>query len=110
MRKETKLLLVVVLLFSTLLGSIGQLLFKLGLTTTTILLYLLLGFLAYALSTVLYLYALGRMHLSWAYGMGGLSYVFASILALLILGEQISPLRWLGILVIAIGAALVGLS
>lgn len=110
MKENTKLMFIIILLFSTFLGSIGQLLFKLGLTPTTILIYLILGFLAYALSTVLYLYALGRMHLSWAYGMGGLSYVFASILALLILGEQISPLRWVGILVIAIGAALVGLS
>ena len=96
------------LLVSTFLGSMGQLLFKMGLAHS--LLVVLLGLLAYSLSTLIYLYILGRAHLSWTYGIGGLSYIFASILAFLVLGEKISVLRWIGIAVIAIGTVLVSVS
>ncbi len=97
-----------ILLASTLLGSAGQLLFKLGLSASAV--FMLLGLLAYGLSTLIYLYVLGRTHLSWTYGITGLSYVFASILALAVIGEQISAVRWLGIGIIAFGTVLVGIS
>lgn len=99
---------VAILLVSTLLGSAGQLLFKLGLSSSTV--FLLLGILVYGISTLIYLYILGRAHLSWTYGITGLSYIFASVFAMIFLGERISALRWLGIGVIAIGTALVGIS
>ncbi len=99
---------VAILLVSTLLGSAGQLLFKLGLSSSTV--FLLLGILVYGISTLIYLYILGRTHLSWTYGITGLSYIFASVLAMIFLGERISALRWLGIGIIAIGTALVGIS
>lgn len=100
------------LIASTLLGGAGQFLFKYGLNDSGIALvfYIVLGFLVYAVSTALYFYVLSRKSLSWAYGFGGLSYIFASVLAFLALGEIISPLRWLGIAVIAIGTAVVGFS
>ena len=97
-----------ILVVSTLLGSVGQLLFKIGLSTHFY--FILLGLVAYMLSTVIYLYILGRSHLRWTYGIGSLSYIFASILAFFILGEQISALRWLGIMIIVAGAAFVGFS
>ena len=62
------------------------------------------------ISTVIYFYVLGRTHLSWAYGFTGLSYIFASAIAFLFLGELVPGLRWLGIAIIAIGTALVGSS
>jgi len=108
MEKDNKKTLVMILLLSTFLGSLGQFFFKLGLATFAG--YVALGLVVYGLSTLIYLYILGRMHLSWTYGVGGLSYIFASLMGLFLLGEQISPLRWLGIVVIAIGTALVGLS
>ena len=106
---KTKKLLFAFLILSTLLASFGQLFFKLGIGSG-MLVYLAAGFAAYLFSTFFYLHALGHSHLSWAYGVGGLSYIFASILALFFLGETISPLRWLGILVIAFGTALVAIS
>lgn len=106
--EDKKRILFAVLICSTFLGSLGQFLFKLGLQTSII--YLAIGLVAYAISTVIYLFILGRMHLSWTYGVGGLGYIFASLLAFFLLQEQISPLRWAGIVVIAIGTALVGLS
>lgn len=107
-KNSSKKIMLAILLLSTFLGSLGQLFFKLGLIGSGW--YILVGLLAYAVSTLIFLYVLGRMHLSWTYGIGGLSYVFASLLAFLLLGEQITPVRWAGIVVIAIGTALVGLS
>jgi uncharacterized membrane protein len=65
---------------------------------------------AYGIATLVYLYILGRSHLSWAYGFVGFSYIFTTVLALIVLGENISAFRWLGVVVIAIGTALIGLS
>ncbi len=112
--KEGKRLFVSIALVSTLLGATGQFLFKLGVSDLSSIsgtaYYLALGIMAYGLSTILYFYILSRVHLSWAYSMGGISYILASIFAMLFLGENIVPLRWVGIAVIAIGVALVGLS
>lgn len=111
--KDGKRFFVMLLVCSTLLGSVGQLFFKVGLLNHSLpylLLFIILGIAAYGSSTVAYFYALGRSHLSWAYGFGGLSYIFTSILALLVLGEPITALRAAGIVSIAVGTALVGLS
>lgn len=113
MNKEAKGFFVVLLVVSTLLGAVGQLLFKIGVlnqSVTVVAAYVVVGFVAYAVSSLIYLYVLGRMHLSWAYGFGGLSYIFATIFAIVLLGETVSWLRWAGVLIIAVGTALVGLS
>ena len=111
-KQHTKKFFIMLLICSTTLGGIGQFLFKEGLLQSPVYLVvlLLLGLLAYAISTIAYFYALGRSHLSWAYSFGGISYVAASLLAAFVLGEAISPIRWLGILVIAIGTAIIGSS
>ncbi len=100
------------LIGSTLLGALGQLLFKVALAYYGMLFigYLALGLAAYGISTFIYLHVLGRTHLSWAYSFGGLSYIFASVLAVIVLGERVSPLRWLGIVIIAIGTAFIAVS
>ena len=55
----------------------------------------------------LYLLTLSWADLSFVMPLTALSYLFAAILAKVFLGEQISWLRWTGILVIVIGVALV---
>lgn len=110
---RSKRVFIVLLFFSTFLGAVGQVLFKLGVTNGTLALeavFLVLGLFAYLVSSAAYIYVLSRTHLSWAYGFGGLAYVFASLIAFGFLGELVSPLRWAGIAVIAIGTALIGLS
>ncbi|MDE1850815.1 MAG: hypothetical protein KGH54_03415 [Candidatus Micrarchaeota archaeon] len=110
---NTKIAFALVLVVSTLLGALGQLSFKIGVSSSTLTmmaLYVLLGFVVYGISTILYFYILGRTHLSWAYSFGGLSYIFTTILALSVLGEGIPLLRWAGVLVIALGVALIGVS
>ncbi|MCL4372038.1 EamA family transporter [Candidatus Marsarchaeota archaeon] len=97
------------LLGSTLLGAIGQVLFKYALAVN-MLLIIGVGILAYFFSTIIYFYVLTRANLSWAYSIGGLSYIFAVLLAATVLGETVTPLRWLGVLIISAGVVLVGAS
>lgn len=98
------------MLISAVLGGIGQLLFKYafqdGLFTITI----GAGLGIYAIATVLYFYVLSRTHLSWANSISGISYILAVILAATVLGEYVSFIRWMGVLVISIGVLLVGIS
>lgn len=110
--KERKIF-VLLLLISTLLGSIGQLFFKIGVDSVsyeTLIGYLFVGTVAYGIATPIYLYILGRTHLSWTYGFVGFSYIFTTILAAFILAEQVSFGMWVGVFVIAIGTALIGVS
>lgn len=110
--KQDKKLYVLMLFCSTMLGAAGQILFKLGVSSGTswLFVFLVTGLISYLVSTVIYFYVLSKTHLSWAYGFTGLSYIFASAIAFLFLGEQVPALRWTGILIIAVGTALVGSS
>ena len=109
---DSKSTYVALLLASTLLGAFGQILFKDGIVSAlaTLLLYVSIGVVFYLVSTVIYFYVISRTHLSWAYGFTGLSYIFASAIAFLFLGEHVPILRWAGILVITIGTVLIGSS
>ena len=75
-----------------------------------LLVWLVAGLVAYGISTLLYIMVLSRVNLSWAYGIGGLSYIFATILAYTVLMENIPPLRWAGVGVIFLGVLLIGWS
>lgn len=111
--KNEKLFFIVLLLVSTFLGSVGQLLFKIGVDAgiiESVALYIVLGMIAYGISTLIYLFILGRSSLSWAYGFVGFSYIFTTVFAMLFLNETISETRWIGVVIIAIGTALIGLS
>jgi drug/metabolite transporter (DMT)-like permease len=101
---------ILMLVFSTLLGAAGQFFFKYAFGKPTFAVFLGTGIAAYLLSTVIYFYVLSRVHLSFAYSMGGLSYIFAVILAALFLKETVPLLRWVGVITIAIGVVLIGLS
>ena len=93
------------------LGAAGQFFFKYAFLNKPLFAeWLSLGIATYIVSTVIYFYVLSRVHLSFAYSMGGLSYIFAVALAVLILKETVPALRWAGVITIAIGVVLVGLS
>lgn len=64
---------------------------------------------AYIISALVYFYVISRAHLSWAYGMGGLSYIFAVIMAAIFV-ENVPLLRWIGVVVITGGVFLVAIS
>jgi uncharacterized membrane protein len=98
------------MLISAVMGGVGQLLFKEAFLDGALGLTLLGGLAIYAVSTAIYFYVLSRTHLSWANSLSGISYILAVILAATVLGEQVSLLRWAGVIVITLGVILVGLS
>ena len=107
----SKMKYVAMLAVSTFLGALGQLMFKSAFDITSLFAGLLIaGLVSYIFSTVFYFYVLSRTHLSWAYGIGGLSYIFTVILARFVLLENVPALRWAGVLVITAGVILIGFS
>lgn len=108
------------LLFSIILGVIGQVLLKIGMARHPNFhlkellqlasdLSILGGFLSYGLSTLLYFQALASLDLSLAYPTVSLSYVLVIIVSKLLFKENVTLPRWLAVLVICIGVGLVGL-
>lgn len=108
--RENKGLILGLMLISAVLGGIGQLLFKYAFLDGQLAITILGGLGIYAISTAIYFYVLSRTHLSWANSLSGISYILAVVLAATVLGEYVSLLRWLGVLVIAIGVVLVSIT
>lgn len=69
--------------------------------------YVFTGFLLYGLGAIIWLGVLSRWDVSKAYPLVGLGFVF-TIFAGYLLGEQISPLRVAGVILICAGVFLVG--
>ncbi len=67
----------------------------------------LLGVLAYGLSSIFWLILLSRVDLSYAYPALSLGYVVVVLVSWLFLGEHISLMRWAGVIVICVGVWLV---
>ena len=71
---------------------------------------ILTGFVSIGIGAVFWLAALARVDLSWAYPLLSLGYILVLVLSALFLGEAISPIRWIGVLVIVVGMILVSRS
>src|SRR5262245_26823131 len=71
---------------------------------------LLLGVFLYGTSTLLWFYALARADLSYVYPMLGLGMIVTTIIAATWLGETVSVVRWVGVVLIASGVVLVARS
>jgi drug/metabolite transporter (DMT)-like permease len=67
----------------------------------------LVGLVCYAVGAVVWLIVLSRVNLSLAYPLLALSYVVVTAAAQLFLGEQVSPLRWLGVVIVSLGVAII---
>lgn len=68
------------------------------------------GFACYGVSSLLYIVALSRLDLSYAYPMIALSYVIVVILAWWLLGETVPVGRVIGLAIICIGVLVVALT
>lgn len=111
-----------ILLVAILLGAAGQIALKSGLNQLgskpspvkvlksifTPLIFT--GFACYGLSSILYLLALSRLELSYAYPMVALSYVIVTFLSWKLLGEPVPVIRAAGLAVICTGVILVACS
>ena len=69
-----------------------------------------LGILSLLLFFVSYLLVLSWADFSYVQPASAIGYAFVAVLGYFLLGEFISPMRWLGVLVICAGVALVGRS
>ena len=63
--------------------------------------------LTFGASSLLWMHIIKRYPLSVAYPMISLSYVFGMIAAMVFFHEQVSPVKWLGIIFIMIGCCLI---
>jgi uncharacterized membrane protein len=111
-----------ILLFAVLLGAMGQIALKHGLNRVGIVgsravmrgilqvfrnRYILLGVLLYGASSVLWLYSMTRLDISFMYPMTSLSYVATAMFAVILLKERIVPVRWVGLVLIVAGSFLI---
>lgn len=64
----------------------------------------------FGISALFWLVVLSRTPLSVAYPFVGVTYILIVIISRFLLDEQVPPLRWAGVLVVALGIVLVGLS
>lgn len=69
-----------------------------------------IGLALFGISAVFWLVVLSRVDLSLAYPFVGLSYIVVVALARFMFHEHVPPLRWVGVTIIAIGIALIGIS
>lgn len=115
--------LVYLLIFlSVLIGVAGQLLMKHGVTqigevsslgALNFLLraalspWIVGGIIAYVIGTIFWLFILSKVNVSYAYPMLSLGYVLLLFFAAFFLGEQVSPIRYAGVILIVLGVFLI---
>lgn len=61
----------------------------------------------FLLAAVIYSGALRYLNVSVAYALDALGFVFVAVLSQILLRERVSPIRWLGIVLIVIGTSLI---
>jgi drug/metabolite transporter (DMT)-like permease len=69
--------------------------------------YIILGIILYAISVFLWLGAMSTLDVSFMYPLLSLGYIVTAILALVFIGENITLLRWAGIVVIIAGCFMI---
>ncbi|MAG60564.1 hypothetical protein CL619_02140 [archaeon] len=106
-------------LISTILGSIGSLMFKLSANTLTtlkevlkknFLIRFITGAIVFVISVIIYTFALNLVELSFLFPFVALSYIWTNFLSMAVLKEEISKKSWGGIVLICIGVIIMSLS
>lgn len=88
--------------FSFSLGSLSHIAFKVAISP-----FFLLGLACYVVSLLIWVLVLSRLEVSMAYPMVSIGYVINAVLAYVWLGEDLSLVRVLGIVVICFGVVLI---
>ncbi len=111
-----------VLLMAIMLGAAGQICLKFGLgklgsqtpfVVVTAMFrnwHVLAGFVAYGVSSLMYLFVLSRLDVSYAYPFVAINYVFVTFLAWLVLKETVPTLRLVGLAIICMGVLVLSVS
>lgn len=107
---QTKLWVILLVLFCALLGAVGQVFFKLGSSTLKLDFYslitnwkVIIGLVLYAAATVLFLIALRQGNLSILYPIIATSYIWVALFSVYFLHESFSLAKWLGVGLIVLG-------
>ncbi|MGH2806441.1 MAG: EamA family transporter [Actinomycetota bacterium] len=87
------------------LGSLGQTVLRAAKEPK-----LWIGLFLFGISAVFWLVVLSRVRLSVAYPLVGISYIIIVALARFMLHEHVPVLRWVGVVIIALGIVVIGLS
>lgn len=119
---------ITLVLICVLVGAFGQIIWKQGMssidkingfddlfkfkTLSNIIInkYIFLGVLLYGIAFILWLAAMSTLDVSFMYPLLSLAYVITALLAYIYLGEEVSYLRWIGIMLVVIGCTLVSQS
>ncbi|MBI2647393.1 hypothetical protein HYW99_02860 [Candidatus Woesearchaeota archaeon] len=111
----TKLWAALLVLFTTLLTSSAQLLYKLGSETLTFNIfsilknyYLIAGILIYIVGGALMIISFRGGEVSVLYPVIATSYIWVSLLSVKFLGEVMNFYKWIGIISIIVGIILIG--
>jgi len=115
MKLSKKTLSIILIILSTFLIAVAQILYKKGApllqwNIISILTNFLIisGLALYAIGAVLMTYAMKYNSLSTLYPILALSYIWVNIMASLFLGEIMNPLKWAGSFFILAGVSLIG--
>lgn len=68
------------------------------------------GLVLFGISALFWLVVLSRVPLSIAYPLVGVSYILVVLIAKVFLHERVPALRWVGVVVVALGIAIIGAS
>ena len=66
-----------------------------------------LSLLMYVIAMIIYLFMLKNYDLSIVYPLTSISYIFTILLAMFLLGETVSVVRWVGILLVMLGVGMI---
>ena len=112
---ETKLWAALLVLFTTLLTSSAQILYKKGADTLTFDIlgiltnsYLISGLLLYAIGGILIIVSFRGGEVSVLYPIIATSYIWVSFLSIIFLGEVMNALKWIGVISIIVGIISIG--
>ena len=82
----------------------------LAIPTMIVNLYLWLSLICYALSILMWMVVLSRVDVSYAYPFLSIGYILSAIVGYYAFGENVTPIRIAGIIVICIGVVLISRS
>jgi len=72
--------------------------------------FVFLGLASFGFSAIIWLVVLSRMDLSLVYPMVSIGYIAVALLSWIFLGETVTAIRWVGIIIICLGVILISRS
>lgn len=72
--------------------------------------FVIIGFICYGVGALLWLVVLSKTELSYAYPMVSLSYIIVILGSIMLFNEDVSLLRWIGVILVCLGVCIVARS